>query len=75
MTQLDLAERLGRAGCDRRAEGERVEPAAQVSLELVVLGARGIELVGERPERCSVEQRDIRSEGKLGSEAGASVPS
>jgi hypothetical protein len=29
-------------------------------------------LVSERSKRCSVEQRDIRSERELGSEAGAS---
>ena len=70
VTQLDVAEGLGRAGRDRRAEGERVQPAAQASVELVVLRAVRVELVGQRRECCSVEQRDIRSEGELGGEPG-----
>src|SRR6185436_17253624 len=72
VTQLDVAEGLGRAGRDRRAEGERVQSAAQASVELFVLRAVRVRLVGERSERCSVEQRDVRGEGELGGEAGAS---
>ena len=49
-----------------------MQPAAQAAVELVVLRAVRVQSVGERRERCSVKQRDIRSAGELGSDAGAS---
>jgi hypothetical protein len=72
LSQLHLAEGIGRTGSDRCAESERVEAAAETSFELAAYREVGVQPACEKRERCSVEERYPRSGGQFGGEAGAS---